>query len=61
MLELPVVYGSSSLKPEGASSGFSFFVLLSEIAKFLQEYKIFLKDAIVKNTPAKRQYKKSED
>ena len=61
MLELPVVCGSSSLKPEGASSGFSFFVLLSEITKFLQEYKIFLKDSIVKNTPAKRQYKKSED
>ena len=61
MLELPVVCGSSSLKPEVASSGFSFFVLLNEIAKLLQEHKIFLKDAIVNSTTVKRQYKKSKD
>jgi hypothetical protein len=41
-VELPVVCGNSSLKPEGVSSGFSFFVLQSEIAKLLQEHKIFL-------------------
>jgi len=41
VLELPVACGSSSLKPEVASSGFSFFVLLSEIAKLLHKNKIF--------------------
>jgi len=30
--ELPVIWGSSSLKPEGAASGFSFFII-SEIIK----------------------------
>ena len=54
MLELPVACGSSSLKPEVASSGFSFFVLLSEIAKLLHENKIFFN--LQKNTTILKEF-----
>ena len=48
-LELPVVCGRSSFKPEVGPSGFFIFIEL-KLVNLLQADKIFSKNTVVKNT-----------